>query len=370
MNAIRVRTPPVTCMAIDLLEPLVSVVIPTYNRAYCLRRTLESVFAQTHRRLEVLLVDDGSTDGTAALAEEIGRNEPRLRYLRQANAGVCAARNLGLETARGEYIALLDSDDVWFDWKIAAQVAVLAADRSLGMVWTDMKAVDPLGHVTHDRYLRTMYSAYRWIGERAVFDRTTRLGDLPGAPCNSGIADVSVRSGDLYSAMIMGNLVHTSTVLLTRERLRKVGLFDVQLRMSGEDYDFHLRSCREGRVALLDVPSILYQRGAPDQLTRPDLAYFRATNFLATIEKALRDDMGRIRLPKRMIDAVFAEGHLWIGEVELELGHQASARRHLSRSLLRDPSQGRAWRLAVLSMLPAATFKRVRSFYRSARGSL
>ena len=100
--------------------PTVSVIIPTYNRAHLLPRALESVLAQTFEDLEVLVVDDGSTDGTEAV---VTGYDDRVRYLRQPqNAGVSAARNRGLREARGEFVAFLDSDDEWFPEKLARQV--------------------------------------------------------------------------------------------------------------------------------------------------------------------------------------------------------------------------------------------------------
>src|SRR5690349_2852214 len=124
-----------------MAEALVSVVIPTFNRAYCIAQTIDSALAQTHENIEVLVVDDGSKDNTAELIAEKYKREPRVRYLPQKNQGVAAARNYGLSAARGEYIALLDSDDLWLPWKIAAQVRCLEALPEAGMVWTDMDAI-------------------------------------------------------------------------------------------------------------------------------------------------------------------------------------------------------------------------------------
>lgn len=89
--------------------------------------------------------------------------------------------------------------------------------------------------------------------------------------------------GDVFSAMIMGNLVHTSTVLLRRERLEKVGGLDASLRLNGGDYDFHLRAGREGPMAYADLPTVCFQRARPDRLTRPEYSAHMARNFLRTL---------------------------------------------------------------------------------------
>ena len=95
--------------------PLFSVIIPTYNRAALLREALDSVFAQSFTDYEVIVVDDGSTDETAAVVASYGS---RIRYFQQQNQGPGAARNLGAKYATGEYIAFLDSDDLWFSWTL------------------------------------------------------------------------------------------------------------------------------------------------------------------------------------------------------------------------------------------------------------
>src|SRR4051794_18857373 len=108
--------------------PLVSVVVPTYNQPVLLLETLQSVFAQTFDDFEVIVVNDGSTDDTAARVEALAREEPelvrgRLRLISQANQGIGAARNRGIDEARGKYVAMLDHDDLWLPEKLAAQVA-------------------------------------------------------------------------------------------------------------------------------------------------------------------------------------------------------------------------------------------------------
>jgi glycosyltransferase involved in cell wall biosynthesis len=100
------------------MSQLVSVIIPTYNRAYCLGATVDSALAQTHCEVEVLVVDDGSSDHTREFVLDQYRHEPRVRYLYQENTGVSGARNHGLRAAQGDFIAFLDSDDLWLPWKL------------------------------------------------------------------------------------------------------------------------------------------------------------------------------------------------------------------------------------------------------------
>src|ERR1700683_1851908 len=108
-----------------MVEPLVSVIVPTFNRAYCLADAVDSALAQTHGNVEIVIIDDGSTDDTSALvATRWGRNR-RVKYFVQATQAAPAARNQGLARATGDFIALLDSDDRWKPWKLAVQIAAM-----------------------------------------------------------------------------------------------------------------------------------------------------------------------------------------------------------------------------------------------------
>jgi glycosyltransferase involved in cell wall biosynthesis len=350
---------------------LVSVVIPTFNRAGLIARAIDSALAQTHPALEVIVVDDGSTDGTAELVRRRYAAELRVRCLTQTNQGVCAARNRGLAEARGDYVALLDSDDVWRPWKLELQLSCLRAVPEAGMVWTDMEAIGPDGNILSRKYLRTMYrNSYRWFPKASnLFSSSRPLADI----CSETIAPVSTARlywGDIYSPMIMGNLVHTSTVLLRRERLARVGRFNESLKISGEDYDFHLRTCREGPVALADVSSIQYQVGRTDQLSHSAYAIHMARNFLATITPALERDRERIRLPANMLAAVRAFAHGWIGIELFELGDNVEALRYMGQSLHLRAWQPKIWVFYVLSLLPPRTSGVAMRFLRGIRDTL
>lgn len=352
-----------------MTSPLVSVVVPTFNRAYCLARTLDSALAQTHARLEVLVVDDGSTDGTAALVRERYGDDPRVVYLHQANAGVSAARNHGLRAARGDFVALLDSDDVWQPWKIELQLRCLERFPELGMVWTDMAAIDPSGAVFDPAYIRRMYSTYGLFRMEEIFSRSVPLREVAPELADV-VGEARLHAGDIFSPMIMGNLVHTSTVLIRRERLEQVRQFDESLKFSGEDYDFHLRTCHAGPVGFLDLPAIQYQRGMPDRLTRHEYRIHTATNFLRTIEPWITGAREQITLPQRMVDTALADAHAWIGELQLEAGRTPEARTHLFRSVRLRPAQKRMWLLLGSTFVPQAMRERLKSGYRRLKGGV
>ena len=129
--------------------PRVSVVIPTYNCERFLGRAVDTALSQSYTDHEVIVVDDGSTDGTANL---IAQYEKKVRYYRQSNQGVSAARNLALGYATGEFIAYLDADDMWYPQKLEAQVAFLDSHKECGLVHTEVSVIDEDDEILHLRF--------------------------------------------------------------------------------------------------------------------------------------------------------------------------------------------------------------------------
>lgn len=207
--------------------PAVSVVLPTYNRAWCLREALDSVAGQGFRDFELIVVDDGSTDETACL---LGAYGDALRVLRQPRRGVSAARNAGIAAARGKLIAFLDSDDLWLPGKLARQVEFF------------------------DRH------------PAALICQTEELWVKNGRRVNPGQRHRK-RGGMIFEPSLELCLVSPSAVMLRRELLDAVGRFDERLPAC-EDYDLWLRiSCRFP-VGLIETPLIVKRGGHADQLSR------------------------------------------------------------------------------------------------------
>ncbi len=327
---------------------LVSVVIPTHNRAHIVGRAIESALAQTYSDVQVIVADDGSSDNTRAVAEAYGR---RVTYVRQPNAGVSAARNFGMRHARGEFIAFLDSDDGWRPWKIEAQLAALARHPEAGLVWTDMAAVDDAERVIESRHLRVMYSAYEKVNIEETLPQVDTLGALTrNVPPE--LTTAAVREGDLFSAILLGNLIHTSTVLFRRSWCERTGGFDESYVHAGEDYEFYIRLCSAGPSILIDAPSTLYRIGAVDQLTSPSMMLEIAINNLRAIQKWVPQSASQIELPARLIRSRFAESFAWVGEAELDVGHRCMAARRLTESLAMMPRLDRRAVLLGSCVLP------------------
>jgi glycosyltransferase involved in cell wall biosynthesis len=131
-------------------QPLVSVVIPAFNAAATLGETLGSVESSTYRNIEVLVVDDGSTDDTAAVAADFQRRDPRFCLHRQSNGGLARALNAGFERAEGDYVARLDADDVWHPTKLERQMEVASRIPEAGFIYTFVRYIDEASQVLRD----------------------------------------------------------------------------------------------------------------------------------------------------------------------------------------------------------------------------
>jgi glycosyltransferase involved in cell wall biosynthesis len=189
--------------------PAVSIIVPAYNTAHLIGETLESIAAQTYTDYEVIVVNDGSPD-TPALERALEPHRERIVYLRQENRGVSAARNTAIRASRGEYIALIDSDDTWEPEYLEVQVAALEADPTLDVVYPDARIVGD-----HPKAGRTYMDVYPSRGE-VTFE-----------------ALVTLRCNVLCS------------VLARRAALVRAGLYDASLRCV-EDFDLWLRVVATG----------------------------------------------------------------------------------------------------------------------------
>jgi glycosyltransferase involved in cell wall biosynthesis len=200
--------------------PLVSVVVPAYNAARTIEATLRSARAQTHRNLEIILVDDGSADNTVEIAEAQARADPRVRIISQVNGGVAAARNTGILAAKGEFVAPVDADDIWAPAKIERQLELMTANANATLCYTWFACLDHHGRVV-------------------------------------GYGGRHNAHGNVLQAMCRTNLVgNGSGAMMRRESVLAAGLYDPSLRARGaqgcEDYKLYLTLAEAGDVVVVE----------------------------------------------------------------------------------------------------------------------
>lgn len=297
--------------------PTVSVVIPAYNAAGTIRAALASVERQTVRPLEVIVVDDASTDDTAdILRKEYARHT--LVFL-DRNRGPAGARNAGIRKARGEWLAFLDGDDAWFPWRIEEQMRVLAAAPD---------AVCVSGNVT------------LLPGDKAL---------PPSHPAGCPVRDVALEE------FLDSNPVPTSTALVRSKSLEEAGGFDEQFR-GPEDIDLWMRIAARGRVLKMDMPLALYRE-------RPGSLCMNQDRFLPEIvrvyDKAFASG-GALYGQRRWRGRAVAGRYVSAAWSYMVCGRRARALALLLRSWILWPrrlkiEQSRpAWRLIMLARILAS----------------
>jgi glycosyltransferase involved in cell wall biosynthesis len=208
---------------------LVSVIIPAFNAADTIDATLHSVRAQSHQQLEILVVDDGSNDNTAAIVEAHARLDARIRLLRQQNAGVAAARNLGISQAKAEFVAPIDADDLWQPTKIEKELALLLAGGPNAAL------------------------AYSWQAEIDEHDRVIATSHRP------------IYEGNVFIPMLTSNIVGSgSNALMRRRAVLECGGYDPSLRARGgegcEDLMLYILLAERYRFAVVREHLTGYRR--------------------------------------------------------------------------------------------------------------
>ena len=241
-----------TARAYDM-HPKVSVIIPSYNSASSLPRAIESALAQTYTDLEVIVIDDGSTDGTAAVVEPY---LDRIRYIRQTNKGLPGARNTGIHASQSEFIALLDSDDAWLPEKLERQMPRFA---------------EPDVHIVYSDF-RIEYS-----------DGTIKESYLADRPLAS--------EGHITDAYIQSRFLFPSSMILRRDAMEACRLFD-ETMLACEDVELFTKMCLRGKVAWVNEPLMIRTEGGGQNITANGE---RLQNYLL---RALHSLLGNVAMPR------------------------------------------------------------------------
>jgi glycosyltransferase involved in cell wall biosynthesis len=289
--------------------PEVSVIIPTYNSEHFIAQTVGSVLAQTFKDIEILIIDDGSVDGTI---DAIPITDPRLRIYCQKNAGVAAARNAGIKIANGRFVAFLDHDDFWHPEKLQAQLEAFHRRPEVGVVYGEFRS---------------------WVDGTAP--------SFPHQTLDPGQI-VEPLSGWIYHQLLLTNWVLLSTAMFRAEVIQETGSFDESLPPA-DDWDYVIRASRHYRFCKLAQIVTLY-RMHPAQVSRKvsDKDHASALRASAIRRFGLAGPDGARPDPEEFRRRCFLS-HFSFGLAQYQVGNKALAAAAFARALRQHPFSLKAY---------------------------
>jgi len=303
---------------IDKSGPLVSIIIPTYNRARLLGRAIQSILNQTYPNFEIIVVDDCSSDNT----ENVVRSfcDERMRYIRhEKNKGAVAARNTGIKAARGEYIAFQDSDDEWLSEKLEKQVRAFKFGPSdLGVVYTSFWLIDS--------------------GRKTYFPSS----------------DVKQTEGNLHQALLEANFIGTSTAVVRKECFEKTGMFENLPRL--QEWDLWLRISKHYCFKHIDEPLV-------NAYCQPDSISRNMNDFIVARELILEKYFDEIsKKPKILRRHYFETGTILCLNGEIEAG-----RSYFFKAMRINPFNAKLFLSTLASIFGLSLYNKVVAIYLRAK---
>ena len=289
---------------------MVSVIIPTYNCASYVAEAVASVLVQTVQDVEIIVVDDGSTDTTPSVLEPFRHT---VQYVRQGNRGVSAARNIGMAHAAGDFIAFLDADDIWLPNKLELQLQFLRDHRDVALVFGDAEHFDGSGTVIPS-----------FLRQKTSF------------PMQNG---GSLVLRDAFRLLLEANYITTSTVVITRACLKRVGVFDESLR-SVEDRDLWLRVARAFPIGCV-VKSLVRKRTHASNISSNGLV--ATQSLIHVLERVASDSFMPKGVDLTPIRKQLAKLYFQLGYCHFDTGRYRVARQSFRLSLV--------WKLGMDAMV-------------------
>jgi len=263
------------------MNPKVSVIIPAYNNAKFLPETIESVLKQTFADWEIIIVDDGSTDNTQEVVAMYLQNHPgKIKYFRQENGGTAQARNRAIKESKGEYLGLLDADDLWLPEKLAVQVPIMEANPELALISSETYAIDA---------------------------QSNRIGHWKVA-----------KMPNTFECLFEANHIYNLTALARKSCVEKIGGYDETLLVS-QDYDLWLRLTKRFPFKVLYVPLAQY-RVHPNNISKNTKIRLK-NHFYILNKKEISGDLGFWVKRERLAKLYYQFAKLFVEEKKfLEAG--------------------------------------------------
>jgi glycosyltransferase involved in cell wall biosynthesis len=296
--------------------PTVSIIIPTYNREHLLGRAIHSVLAQTYLEFELIIVDDGSTDNTERLVKSF--NSEKIKYIQyRENKGIVAARNTGIQSAKGDYIAFLDSDDKWMPEKLERQMRIFEkAPPEVGIVYTGF----------------------------VIIRNNKKKYVLSGG--------ITSKDGDVFSNLLKGDFVLPSATLVKGECFKRAGMFDERFSPI-EDSELFLRMSRYYQFKCINEPLVIYYP-QPDSISANKSA--RIKPYRLILETYFED----LKQDKRILASYYVR----LGNLLCCYGELSQGRGYIIRSIKAYPLDIRVLGALLVSLLGKSIYSMVAESYR------
>jgi glycosyltransferase involved in cell wall biosynthesis len=331
---------------------MVSVIIPTYNRAGFISDAVQSVINQTYKNIEIIVVDDGSTDSTKSSVEPF---RDKIHYIVTENKGQAHARNTGMKAATGHYIAFLDSDDTYLPYKLELQVSFMEAHPEVGIVATEVSSLidNEIAEENHLRSFHCIYHRKGWSYEdiypvRGLFH------------CETLARLVPYYIGSIFRHVLQGPLLMSNTILFPRELLQSVGYQNEAYHLA-EEYELIVRICKHYYAAFLNIPTYIYRYhdnqismvGNPTTRERVLTQIGIEKVFLQAVLDWGYDDKKYYDENKDWLNRRISELYHCIGKMWLEIGEAGKARENFSKGHSFDPSWRHNLQMLRFSYLPS-----------------
>ena len=333
----------------------VSIILPTYNRAGYIRDAIESVLKQTYGNFKLMIVDDGSTDNTEQVVAPY-LSDKRVRYMKQPNSGAAAARNYGLTVREGDFVAFIDSDDIWEPEKLGIQVSIMAALPQVVMVCSDFSAVTGSAIIE-----RSHIRSYFMVLDEYNLQYDDIFVHVLERPIEGLAYGEKVYWGNIFRTMLLGNIMLTSTCLCRSSIFDSIGFFDTKYSTL-EDYDLYLRISKAFQVALV-TQSLIRYRYSENQLSGEGYFEKLCINLIDIFTKnvaALKDN-DSVKLNFHTFQRRLGMYQSMLGYCHFAKEEMRQARQYYLKSLRNNPGDLKSYLYLLFSLLPIGATRFVRN---------
>ncbi len=326
--------------------PLVSVVIPTYNTSPYLLESLESVLNQSYPNIEIIVIDDGSTDNTQELLRPYTET---IIYQRRTNGGLAKARNTGHTLAQGEFVAWLDADDIAHPDRISIQASYLETHPDVSLVFSDFStfnACEELGA----SYAAQYYSQIRDAGgiQNILYDKDCVDYMKNNIAGNNG--QIDCYSGDGRYSLIWGNFIHPPTVMIRKTAIETAGKLAVDIPTQ-EDWEYFFRIAKCGPTSYLDIPLLKY-RLHEQQMSSPKNRVVNAKGIVTVMERMFQQEKLFLSEHYTRYKQTISRHYLGAAYTLIEAGNKQEALSYILKAIKLVPRNYKNYKLLLKWFLP------------------